>query len=175
VETATSNSTIKTGCKFPPSCVKISPFTSSLSPGGASRGRNSWRSCTACFYALYNCDKGLLNESLEVHSLAKISVGYWTGKYFLTRGLRLYTGLLNIGATTAKQHQEQDKGRFHGEVLSYAIRPALYKQKLRAVDTMLTVPRSFLFFHGRSCSQACEGADSCRGRNARFSVHCSAN
>jgi hypothetical protein len=51
----------------------------------------------------YNRDKCLLNESLEVHSLAKISVGYGTGKYYFTRGLQLYTvRLLNIGATTEK-------------------------------------------------------------------------
>jgi hypothetical protein len=71
--------------------------------GRREQGRNSWRSCTACFYAPYNCDKGLPNESLEIHSLAKISVGYGTGKYYFTRGLRLYTDLLNIGATTEKQ------------------------------------------------------------------------
>jgi len=42
-----------------------------------------------------------------------------------------------------------------------------------AVDTMLTVPRSFLFFHGRSCSQPCEGANSSRGANTRLWVPCS--
>jgi hypothetical protein len=39
----------------------------------------------------------------------------------------------------------------------------------------LTVPRSFLFFHGHPCSQPCEGANLSRGAITRFSVHCSAN
>ena len=38
------------------------------------------------------------------------------------------------------------------------------------VDGVLTVPRSFLFFHGHSCSQLCEGANVSRGANTRFSV-----
>ncbi len=37
-----------------------------------------------------------------------------------------------------------------------------------AVDTMLTVPRSFLFFYGRACSQPYEGANLSRGANTRF-------
>jgi len=37
-----------------------------------------------------------------------------------------------------------------------------------AVDTMLTVPRSFLFFSGRLCSQPCEGANVSRGENTRL-------
>ena len=32
-----------------------------------------------------------------------------------------------------------------------------------AVDTMLTVPPSFLFFRGRACSQPCNGANLLRG------------
>ena len=47
--------------------------------------------------------------------------------------------------------------------------------RARAVDTMLTVPRSLLFFNGHSCSQPCEGANVSRKANTRFSVHCSAN
>jgi hypothetical protein len=33
---------------------------------------------------------------------------------------------------------------------------------------MLTVPPSFLFFSGHSCSQWCEGADSCQGQILDF-------
>src|SRR5207237_9963305 len=43
------------------------------------------------------------------------------------------------------------------------------------IDIVLTVPRSFLFFHGRACSQPCEGTNMSRGANTRFSVHCSAD
>ena len=44
----------------------------------------------------------------------------------------------------------------------------LHKQNLRAVDTMLTVPRSFLVISVRSCSQPYEGANLSRGAIAGF-------
>jgi len=40
--------------------------------------------------------------------------------------------------------------------------------RARAVDIVLTVPRSFLFFYGRPCSQPCEGANVSRGTNTRL-------
>src|SRR5207248_10237962 len=51
-------------------------------------------------------------------------------------------------------------------------RGASERMCLGLIDTLLTVPRSFLFFHGRSCSQPCEGANLSRWANTRLRVRC---
>ena len=52
----------------------------------------------------------------------------------------------------------------YGQIVGLAFRITL-DARASAVDGMLTVPRSFLFFHGHPCSQPFEGANVSRGAN----------
>jgi hypothetical protein len=69
------------------------------------------------------------------------------------------------------------KALARARVASRCCKPVDFRNDLharaRTVDAMLTVPRSFWFFYGHSCSQPCEGANASRGANTGFSVHCS--